>query len=392
MVRRGSEPGLARALLAFAAFGLFWGSWGAALPAVQSHANVSDGELGLALLCIGAGAILAMRPAGVAVDRWGAAVLPLAVLGFAACAVLPGVATSPLALSAALFLLGGTSGALDVAINTEAVRAEAAGRRVLHLVHAGFSGAVVLGSLLTGMMRSLGASPLAVLGTVALLLVVTAAMLHRLPPAPAAERVAPAPWRALLHLPAPLVILGGLAALAYLVENAWQSWSALHLESTLQADPGIAALGPAVFAAAAIAGRLGGQRLAGRVSERTMLRGGAALAAAGTLVGALAPTVAVALLAIGAAGLGTSVCAPTLISLAGGASIPAMRGAAVSIVTTLAYLGFLLGPALVGIASDATSLRIALVGIAGIALLLAALTRFMPAPAAGAAAAPAASV
>jgi MFS family permease len=378
MAQSPAQPGRARALLAFAAFGLFWGSWGAVLPAVQAQADVGDSELGVALLCIGAGALAGMRPAGVALDRWGSAVLPLAVLGFAACAVLPGIATSAIALSAALLLLGAMSGALDVAINTEAVRVEATGRRVLHLVHAGFSGAVVVASLLTGALRSAGGSPHVVLGTVAVLLVITAIALRRLTPAPAVARPAPAPWRRLLHAPAAWLILGGLAALAYLVENAWQSWSALQLEGTLDAAPGLAALGPAVFAGAAMTGRLGGQWLSERVSERTVLRSGATLGALGTLVGATAPTVLVALLGIAVAGLGTSLCAPTLISLAGRASSPEQRGAAVSVVTTLAYLGFLLGPALVGIAAAATTLRIALVGIAGVALLLGALAKLAP--------------
>lgn len=111
MARRNAEPGRARALIAFAVFGLFWGSWGAVLPAVQAHADVSDGELGLALLCIGVGALACMRLAGLAVDRWGSAVLPLAVLGFAGSAVLPGIATSATALSGTL-LLGAASGAL----------------------------------------------------------------------------------------------------------------------------------------------------------------------------------------------------------------------------------------------------------------------------------------
>jgi MFS family permease len=378
MARSPGQPGRARALLAFAAFGFFWGSWGAVLPAVQIHARAGDGELGLALLCIGAGALAGMRPAGLAVDRRGRGVLPLAVLGFGVCAMLPALATSAIALSAALLLLGAASGALDVAINTEAVRAEATGRRVLHLVHAGFSGAVVVASLLTGVLRTAGASPRIVLGSVAALLVITAIVLSRLTAAPSAARAAPARWRQLLRVPAPLLTLGGLAALAYLVENAWQNWSAVHLERTLAAAPGLAALGPAVFAGAAVAGRLSGQRLSELVSERAMLRGGAALGALGTLVGATAPTVLVALLGIAIAGLGTSVCAPTLISLAGRTGSPGERGGAVSTVTTLAYLGFLLGPALVGVAADATTLRIALIGVAAVALLLGALARLAP--------------
>jgi MFS family permease len=183
----------------------------------------------------------------------------------------------------------------------------------------------------------------------------------------------------MLHIPAWLAILGGLTALAYFIENAWQSWSAVHLESTLGAAPALAAAGPALFAGAAASGRLLGQVAGRRFEDRTLVRGGAALAAAGTLLAAVAPATALALAGIAVAGLGTSVCAPVLFSLAGRHAEPAARASAVSIVTTIAYLGFLVGPAAVGLAADALSLRAALGAVAGLALVLAALVRFAPA-------------
>src|SRR4051794_41814757 len=82
--------------LAFAAFGGLWGTWGAALPAVRDAAGVSEGQLGTALLCIGAGALPAMLLTGRAADRFGgraAAVTPtlMALTGVALAAA----ATSP---------------------------------------------------------------------------------------------------------------------------------------------------------------------------------------------------------------------------------------------------------------------------------------------------------
>ena len=118
--------GRVRVLGGFAAFGVFWGAWGATLPAVQTHAGVDDGQLGIALLCIGAGALLSMRVAGTLVDRWGATALPAALAAFGGAAALPGLATSTAGLCAALLVLGATSGAVDVAINAEGVRSEAA--------------------------------------------------------------------------------------------------------------------------------------------------------------------------------------------------------------------------------------------------------------------------
>jgi predicted MFS family arabinose efflux permease len=377
-MRSGSER--SRALLGFAGFGLFWGAWGAALPLVQSHSGASDSALGLALLCIGAGALASMRLAGALVDRVGPQLLPIVVVVFAGTAVLPALATSPVALAAALLLLGAASGAMDVAINAEAAHTEAGGLPTMNLSHALFSATVVGASVLVGLLRTLGAGAVAVFVIVAAALAATALALALLPAstAPVEEERRRA---SLLRIPAPLVILGVLAAVAYLVENAWQSWSAVHLESTLDASPAVAALGPAVFGASAAVGRLAGHAVGDRLAERRLLAAGAALGSAGTLLGALAPTPAVALVGIALAGAGLAVCAPTLISLAGRLAAAGERGSAVSAVTTIAYFGFLVGPAAVGLAAGATSLSAALAGVAVVAALLAASARFAPVPA-----------
>jgi MFS family permease len=90
-------------------------------------------------------------------------------------------------------------------------------------------------------------------------------------------------------------------------------------------------------------------------------------------VAAVAPVVALALAGIVVAGAGISICAPILFSLAGRGSDEATRGAAVSIVTTIAYLGFLIGPPVVGLLAQASTLRTALAAAAAVALLLAVL-------------------
>jgi MFS family permease len=122
-----------------------------------------------------------------------------------------------------------------------------------------------------------------------------------------------------------------------------------------------------------------GQEVGQRVEDRALVAAGSVLAAAGTLVAATASGTAVALGGIVLAGLGTSVCAPVLISLAGRHAGAAARASAVSIVTTIAYLGFLVGPAIVGVAADAISLPAALGAVAGLAVLLGALVRAAPA-------------
>lgn len=363
--------GRVRVLGAFGAFGAFWGSWGAALPAVQAHAGVDDGQLGVALLCIGAGALVSMRLAGALVDRWGAAALPATMAALGASAALPGLASSTLALSGALLVVGAASGAVDVANNAEGSRSETAtGRPILSLAHATFSACVVAGSLATGALRSAGAGAELVLVLVGAVVVAIAVAVSR---APAAGGAVVGQRASLRHLPRVLLVLGGLCALAFFVENAWQSWGAVHLESDLDASPALGALAPALFAGAAAASRLGGHALAGRFDEILLMRVGAAAGAAGTVGAALAPVAALALAGIVVAGAGVSICAPILFSIAGRSADEAVRGAAVSIVTTIAYLGFLVGPAAVGLLANATTLRASLACAGAIALLLAAL-------------------
>lgn len=364
------------------AFGLFWGAWGAVLPAVQASSGSTDGELGAALLMIGLGALVSMRLTGHLVDRLGAPVLPVVMVGFAVAGVLPAFAGSPVALGAALLLLGALAGATDVAINAAGVHAEIRSQRpLMNLAHAWFSVGVVVASLSTAALRAAGAGPRVVLGTVFVLVTVitvfalapdslrTKGESGHGTPSPVPEFSAPRKWYPAL----PLIVFGCLGALAYLVENAWQSWGAVYLETTLDATVGLSSTVPAVFASAAATGRFAGNAISRRVKPVQLLSAGALTAGAGTLVAATAGSPWVGLAGIAVAGLGSSVCAPTVISLAGAWAGPERRGAAVSTVTTIAYLGFLVGPAGVGLASSLTSLPTALAGVAAIAVLLAVL-------------------
>jgi MFS transporter len=316
-----------------------------------------------------------MRATGGLIDRFGGTTTAITVAALGVTALLPGLANSPAQLALALLLLGAASGAMDVAINAEGVHEEeASGRPVLNLAHAAFSGTVVAASLLAGALRAAGAGAELVLAVAGAAVLAVAAALARSRATAARPRArAEAPK---LGAPAWLLLLGALCALAYWVENAWQSWSAVHLEHDLAAGAGVSALGPAAFASAAVLGRLAGQRLVETAPERALITAGAGVAAVGTAIAATASSVPVGLAGIVLAGLGTAVCAPTIISLAGAAVAPAERGTAVSTVTTIGYLGFLVGPAAVGGLAAVANLRVSLTAVAGIAVVLAVAAPF----------------
>jgi MFS family permease len=118
-------------------------------------------------------------------------------------------------------------------------------------------------------------------------------------------------------------------------------------------------------------GRLSVHRLARHGAERAVLVAGAGTAAAGSTLAALAPSAPIALVGIVVAGAGCSVCAPTLVSIAGRAVAPQERGTTIGSLTTLMYLGFLVGPAAVGGLAELATLRASLAAVGALALLLA---------------------
>ena len=362
-----------RAVLAFGAFGVWWGGWGALLPAVQRSADVDDGRLGIALLLIGVGALGSMRITGYLVDRFGGVVLPVSVLFLGVVGIGPAYVEGVVPLAGSMALLGMVSGAYDVAVNAEASRLETiSARPLLSLSHAGFSFGVIVGSLGAGAMRTADVS---LTGAFVALGVVLAAIAGYLslgakyrPVMHAIESARRWPW---WRPPRPLAVLGVLMALAFLVESAWQTWSAVHLERDLGTSAGLASVGPAVFGASAGIGRVLVHRRAVPGREAGLVALGAIVAAVATVAAALVPNPALVIVAIAFAGLGTAAGAPLLLSLAG-RSVPVHQaGAAVGTVTTVGYLGFVVAPAAVGGLAGATTLPVALAAVALVAMALA---------------------
>jgi MFS family permease len=348
---------LRRSLVAFACLGLFWGAWDAALPDVSRALALPDGVLGLVLTCSIVGALPAMRVSGRLANQAGVPLLTASVLLFAAASVLPALAGSALAMAAALAVTGAASGALDVLMNTAASEVEVTGgRHGMSLAHASYSAGLSLAALLAGLALQSGAEWRRVLvgAAVAIALLAAATRAPHLGPArPAPARqdavAAPTSW--------PILALGVLGGLGFLLENGVELWSAVLLRRDLGAGPWLAALAPALFGAAAVAGRVTGHALIRALGEARLLMLAGVSAFAGTACLALAPSWQVALPAVLACGGGASLAAPTMISLAGRLAGSGSRGSAVSSVAQIGYGGLLLAPILMGGLSSAFGLR-----------------------------------
>ena len=343
---------------------MFWGAWAACLPAIQRSTGASEAQLGLALLCVAVAALPAMLAAGRLADLLGGRLVPVGLVAFAAATAFPGLTRSVPALLVSLAFVGIGTGTLDIAINAQAVSIEANRRvRVLDGLHAAFSVGVLVGGVGAGLLRRAGAHPSWILGGAAVVIALTAFanLTPGAPPERAARRTRPG--RALL-------VVGGILALAFVVESGLEGWSALYLERTLDSSPAVSGLGPGLFAGAMAIGRLFAQKLEfSSVAGRMFLAGLAA--SGGLLLSATAQHALVALLGFVLAGGGLALSAPTLFGAAGRLGGEGGRGSALSTVAILGYLGFLVGPPLMGAVSGATSLRGGFVFLCAAALLLA---------------------
>ena len=333
------------------------GVWVAQIPFVQDRFELSKSTLGLVLLAMSVGVILALPVMGQAIVRIGSA--RATRLGGIACCLLvplPVLAPDPLLLPLALLAFGAAAGAMDVSMNAHGVALERTlGRPMMSSLHAGWSFGGFAGAGAAGLATAAGVDP-RVQNTVAavLLLGALAACLAALGPG-SAQAAGSA-----LRLPSRNVLL--LAALCFLImvtEGAMADWGGVYLRGDLGAGAGLAATAFAAFAAGMTIGRLTGDALNRRLGATRLLRGGSALAALalGTLLLAAQPGVALVGLAL--VGVGVANGVPLLFSAAGHGDM-GTSGPAIAAVSSMGSIGFLVGPPFIGFLADATSLPLAL--------------------------------
>ncbi len=374
----GRLPGAAaasrRAVAAlFLINGILIASWVSRIPAIEAAHGFSHATFGLALLALAGGAFVAMPLAGLATVRYGSDVVcRIACLCF--CASLPLVALAPgvPAFIGALALMGAFHGALDVAMNAQAVLVEAAsGRAIMASFHALFSLGGLLGALAGGVFAAMGVGVAGHFATMAGLLAVVgwAAFPGLVPHVPAAARVVEEDAAVRPAWPGGRLLgLGAIALCIMVGEGAMADWSALYLRRTVETSEFLAAAGYAAFSLAMVAGRLLGDALTERLGPAVLLRLGSVVAAAGLALALACPTVTAVLAGFALVGAGFSTLVPLAFSAAGreGGVSP---GVAVASVSTLGYLGFLLGPPIIGFAAELLGLRGALTLLVATTLL-----------------------
>jgi MFS family permease len=362
--------------LLFLIYGVILGAWTSRIPAVKQGLGVSDGELSIALLAFAAGAIVGMQAVGRLVDRFGSrrVMLPAALVD-GALLLGPAFAPNLPLLVLALFGFGAVHGTLNVAMNANAVEVQRAWQRpIISSFHAVYSIGGFIGSAAGGVFARAGLGPgptfASVTGLVVLVVAWSAQWAYSPLPASAADRPSPqavpvnavevavAARRKRAVLSSAL-FLGALAFCCIAGEGAAADWSAVYMHDNLGTSSGFAASAYATFAICMTAGRLVGDRLTAALGPVRLVRGCGVLASVGLAVGLLINQPIGGVIGFGCLGAGLSCIVPQVFSTAGSRD-PARAGEAIARVASIGFLGFILGPILIGGAAELVGLPVAL--------------------------------
>ncbi len=344
----------------FAGNGALFATWVSRLPAVRDRLEADERGLGFALLCIAVGSLIAMPLSSRLITRFGVrAVIAACVLAcmaaYPALAVMPGLVS----LGGVLLVVGAGVGVWDVAMNVAGHEVEVhAGRPLMSGFHACWSIGTVSGAGAGALAAVAGLEPLAHFALASALvggasLVAT----RRLPESSASGAGASAAdcegeHHVPMVSPRPLVAdprligLGVMTFCAAWAEGAANDWLALLLTDERDASGALAALGFAVFATAMTIGRFAGNRAVEVLGRVRALRWSALLAACGVTLLLTVPVLAAGYAGSLLWGLGVAVGFPLAMSAAG--ETPGRGPAAIAMVATIAYSGFLIGPPLIG--------------------------------------------
>ncbi|MCL1027991.1 MFS transporter [Serratia silvae] len=368
-----SKPGVPEqnaTRLAFFIAGLAMATWAPLVPFAKTRINIDDGSLGLLLLCIGVGSIMAMPLTGLLTGKFGCRRVIL-LAGVALCIDLPLLVLmdSTLGMALALLLFGAAIGMIDVAMNIQAVVVERASNRAMMSGFHGFfsvggiAGAGGVSALLWLGLGPLQATLIAVAAILALLLIASKNLLRE----SGGDKEGP-----MFVLPRGWVMfIGLLCFIMFLAEGSMLDWSALFLTTLRGMDHNQAGLGYALFSIAMTIGRLNGDRVVNALGRYQVLLLGSLCAAIGLALAIAIDSAIASLIGFMLVGVGASNVVPILFSAAGNQRVmPA--NLAIASVTTVGYAGILAGPAVIGLIAQISSLTFALACVAALLLIVTA--------------------
>ena len=343
--------------------GLCFSSWASRIPSIQRELGLNSAALGAVLLALPIGLMVSLPIAGYMVARFGSRIIVISSAILYAC-TLPfiGFAQETWQLMAALFIFGLGGNMLNIAMNTQGVGVEAIyNRSIMASLHgiwslAGFAGAAV-GSFMISQQVSPYTHFLVISGIA--LLILLCAWSYTLTAdsnSSIGQPIFVRPDRSLLNL-------GIIAFCCMICEGTMFDWSGVYFQNVVKAKAAWIGAGFTAFMSTMAAGRFVADWLVTRFGIKKILQLSGVVIASGLSIAIIFPYIASSIAGFILVGAGVSSVVPLVYSAAG-KSKKVSPGVALAAVSTIGYLGFLIGPPLIGFIAQASSLRVSFILIA----------------------------
>ncbi|MCC6287870.1 MAG: MFS transporter [Chitinophagaceae bacterium] len=350
--------------------GITFATWASRIPDIQKVLNLSDGLLGSVLFALPIGQITAMALSGYLVNRFGSK----KILGIAACLypavlLLLGSVTSLWQLVSALFFFGICGNLSNISLNTQGVGVERLYRRsIMASFHGVWSTAGFAGGLLSTYMVADNIPVFMHFCIVyALGFILMLAARKFMLPRDAHYQQAAQKKKVFVKPDRYIITLGIIAFACMICEGTMFDWSGIYFEKVVHAPKDLTRLGYVAFMFTMTAGRFTADWLVTRFGVHRVLQSSGIFIITGMMLAILFPYVGTATSGFLLVGIGTSSVVPMAYSLAG-KSKTMVPSVALASVSSIGFLGFLIGPPVIGFISELSNLRVsfALVAILGL--------------------------
>jgi MFS family permease len=376
-VQTTSLPDKRRIRIAVALFyfsmGLCFSTWASRIPDIKTALHLSDAALGSILFALPVGQFIMMPFSGKLVTHFGSRKVMLFALPFyTICLTNLGLATQGWQLAIALFLFGVFGNMCNISINTQGVATERLYQRpIMSMFHGGWSIAGFTGALVGLTMMNLKAIPYIHFWIITAIvwIIVWANNKHLIPGKTASSSSVRTKF---FTKPDPVLLqLGIIGFCSMASEGAMFDWSGVYFKDVVKAPPSLIVLGYTSFMIMMSGGRFFADRLTAKFGRKNLLQVSGVMISSGLFISVIFPYLIPSTLAFMLVGLGVSSIVPTVYSTAGKQSKVA-PGIALATVSSVSFLGFLMGPPLIGYISEAAGLRysFAVIGIFGILISL----------------------
>ncbi|WP_241610071.1 MFS transporter [Rosenbergiella epipactidis] len=348
--------------VAFFIAGFAMGAWAPLVPYAQDRLTLDSGSLGLLLLCLGCGSLITMLFSGKLAGRFGCRII-IVIGSLMASLVFPVLATtesiSIMALSLVVF--GAGVGLIDVTVNMQGALVEQeSSQPLMSGFHGLFSIGGIVGAAGGSLVLSSGFTPMMMsLCTFLIIVLLVISVSKHLLPFAAHSEVENRAFKLNAHL----LLMAIMCMICFLAEGAMLDWSGVWLTSARGLALNHAGWGYAVFAVAMAIMRLLGDKLVSTLGRGKILFLSGFFAMSGYALAVLLPGWQASLVAFMLVGIGAANVAPIVTTLASVEKIMPSN-MSVAFVSTVGYLGILMGPALIGFIAHSVNLSVAFISIA----------------------------